>query len=202
MNWKHISNIIILVILLFSCNKKTEYIEEVDWTYYNVLDKSKAIIGDNLIITIQLVDLDIFPEEYKTDRNNIFIQCTIENTSTFPEEVHLKEHDRFSTYRYSTSFFINIMDIDGNILLEDYTFHINSSTIRPVDEWEEPGDQILLYPNKKIKRTIALKDILWPILDKMNVGKYLISISLIYSNYNNYNKKKYISNIIEINILK
>ena len=78
-------------------------------------------ISKNLNFIINLTDV---PERYYTDRNTISILCTIENISTFPEEVFLQDHHNYhGTLNYPTSFFINITDMDGNILLREFSHY-------------------------------------------------------------------------------
>jgi hypothetical protein len=162
---------------------------------YNNKIFNNVDVLNNLKLTIQLPNVG---EEYKTNKNTIRIKCTIENISGYPEEVFLQDHhDYHGTLNYPTSFYITIKDEQGNIITNEFhDYFFWSSEFK-----EYPGDRMILHPGDKVIRFVRLKDIVGGNINKMDNGKYYINIVLIYSDRNE-NIKKYISNTLEINILK
>jgi hypothetical protein len=153
---------------------------------------------NNLNLFIELVDLQ---KEYITNKNTLQIKCSIKNNTNISESIYLKEY----YLSHPTSFYINIHDEYGNILAQEFTGYTYNSRLVRQDEYlkEIANNRIILNPGEEVIKTFYFKDIIGHyFINDMNTGKYFINI--VYKNIdkNNENRKKYISNTMEINILK
>jgi hypothetical protein len=179
-------------LVLFSCSKghnKTEYINK-SFIAYDIYDNLKSYI--------ELADVQ---KEYLTNKNTLQIKCSIKNDSDISESIYLME----SYLSHSTSFYINLYDKNGNILAQEFSGYFYSSELISRDEYlEKLADSvIILNPDEEIIKIFYFKDIIGHFfINDMDNGKYFINIVFINRDKNDENKKKYISNIIEINITK
>ncbi|MDR2718930.1 MAG: hypothetical protein LBB89_12825 [Treponema sp.] len=191
---------IFFALFLFSCSigyNKTGYINN---KYEQYINKSFMAydIYNNLNLFIELVDLQ---KEYITNKNTLQIKCSIKNNSNISESIYLKEY----YLSHPTSFYINLHDKYGNILAQEFTGYTYASRLVRHDEYlkEIANNRIILNPGEEVIKTFYFKDIIGHyFINDMNTGKYFINIVYINIDKNNENRKKYISNTMEINILK
>ena len=185
-----------LLILLFiiSCSKREYLIID---TYYLFKGFDDYNVSENLLLTIELAN---DTKDNKINKENVAIICTIENISNSSEEIVL---DKPLDYYYNSlkspiGFFMNIKNYNENIIANEFSVNLLSS-----DEYREgPWDRAILNPKEKIIVNIKLIDIMGDIfVENMKKGKYYINIVYIFSDRNHENKRKYISNTLEINII-
>jgi hypothetical protein len=185
-----------LLILLFiiSCSKKEYLIID---TYYLFKGFENYNVSENLLLTIELAN---DKKDNKINKENAAIICTIENISDSSEEIIL---DNPLAYYYNDlkspiGFFMNVKDYNENIIANEFSVNLLSSNVYQ----EEPWDRVILDPNEKITVNIKLIDIMGDIfVKKMKEGKYYINVVYIFSDRNYENRRKYISNTLEINII-
>jgi hypothetical protein len=185
-----------LLILLFiiSCSNKGYLIID---TYYLFKGFDDYNVSENLLLTIELAN---DTKDNKINKENVAIICTIENISNSSEEIIL---DKPLDYYYNNlkspiGFFMNIKNYNENIIANEFSVNILSGN----EYREEPWDRAILNPKEKIIVNIKLIDIMGDIfVDNMKKGKYYINVVYILSDRNHENRRKYISNTLEINII-
>ena len=184
---------LLILLLIISCSKKEYLIID---TYYLFKGFDDYNLSENLLLTIELTN---DTKDNKINKENAVIICTIENTSDFSEEIVLDKHfDYPNNLKSPIGFFMNIKDYNENIIANEFSVNLLSS-----DEYrEEPWDRAILNPKEKIIVNIKLIDIMGDIfVEKMKEGKYYINVVYIFSDRNHENRRKYISNTLEINII-
>jgi hypothetical protein len=184
---------LLLLLLIISCSKKEYLITD---TFYLFKGFENYNVSENLSLAIELANA---PKDNKINKENIAIICTIENTSDSFEEIVLDKHLGYpDNLKSPIGFFMNIKNNNENIIANEFSVNLLSSNAN----LEEPWDRVILDPKEKITVNIKLVDIMGDIfVENMKKGKYYINIVYIFSDRNHENRRKYISNTLEINII-
>jgi hypothetical protein len=189
-----------ILFIFFSCTRNDKNIDHFskyhEGRYFLDRYLDETDIYDNLQLFIELDEV--------SNNESIYIKSTLTNKSNYTDEIYLKEHfyaDRTSAYL--TQVYMEILNEHGTIIVRKLNSFRWWNTVALV---KEPEERIVINPGEQFVKTFRLNDFVQYepkefIQYKLSDGKIYVKLLLITTDLKDKDiRRKYISNVLEINI--